>query len=242
MLHNRRVSISRLLGLDDGIGKKEWRPDEKMEGEKVFVALPELFVFSHVSFFLFFYVTLAENVFDLILGWVYFGFGSLNGCFFRIRVFLLFWQRDFWETSTVINIVSQDREPPDSHFLFLYDGVCYGLLLLCHLYLRMIEGRERMLRWNLPGYCFCVCSAWLGSSWEGMVCLWYTVYVQVFHHPLFQDQHIITTSSALQSTSFYYSETSYSTVRRSQSSTTPPPTRQFSSLASNSTSGEVNII
>mmetsp|Transcript_1528 Transcript_1528/g.2386 ORF Transcript_1528/g.2386 Transcript_1528/m.2386 type:complete len:111 (+) Transcript_1528:639-971(+) len=50
-----------------------------MEGEKVFVALPELFVFSHVSFFLFVYVTLAENVFDLILGWVYFGFGSLNG-------------------------------------------------------------------------------------------------------------------------------------------------------------------
>eukprot|EP00957_Ditylum_brightwellii_P080852 6150121-Ditylum_brightwellii.AAC.1 len=61
--------------------------------------------------------------------------------------------------------------------------------------------------------------------------------------PTVQDQHIIiTTSSALQSASFYYSETSYSTVRRSQSSTTPPPTRQFSSLASYSTSGEVNIV
>jgi len=55
---------------------------EEMEGEKVFFVLPELFVFSHVSFFLFFYVTLAENVFDLILGWVYFGFGFLEWLFF----------------------------------------------------------------------------------------------------------------------------------------------------------------
>jgi len=101
-----------------------------MEGEKVFVALPELFVFSHVSFFLFFYVMFAEDVFNLILCWISFRFWFLEWLdwFLKIRVFLLFWQRDFREPSTIISIALQDREPLDrTRLLFYY--LLYSIII-----------------------------------------------------------------------------------------------------------------
>jgi len=241
MLHNRRVSISRLLGLDDGIGKKEWRPDEKMEGEKVFVALPELFVFSHVSFFLFFYVTLAENVFDLILGWVYFGFGSLNGLTVFLESECSFCFDN--EISERLPLLSTSFHKIESHQIVIFFFVWWGLLWIV-IVVPPVFTDDRGTRKN----------ATMEFAWVLFLCVFGLIGFQLGRYglsvvhgpcsslpsPTVQDQHIIvTTSSALQSTSFYYSETSYSTVRRSQASTTPPPTRQFSSLAGNSTSGEV---